>query len=219
MNPVSNKFLRIRYLVNPQISNGVKQGGFTLLELMLAITIFSVAAIISVSALFGVLIFQRKASALQRVQNNVNFAVKSMMADISVGDVFYCGSSVPSGPVANISPRSCWSGGGPLIVFRNVRDEKTVYRLDNDAIERCVDVSGSGNCDSGSGSNYLLLTAASVNIDSTISSFYVDGAERAADGDTKQPRIQLVIRATTDVGGEIEVMNIQSTVSQFSPDF
>lgn len=214
---------KFKYKLKENLATAIKMvlgsRGFTLLELMLAITLFSVTAVIAVSALFGVLIFQRKASALQRVQNNVNFAVRSMVADISVGDLYYCGTSVPSGPIANINPQSCWSGGGPLIVFRNVRDEKTVYRLDNDAIERCVDVSGSGNCDLGSGPNYLLLTAASVNIDSAVSSFYVDGAERAADGDTKQPRAQLVLRAITDVGGETEVINIQSTVSQFVPDF
>lgn len=193
--------------------------GFTLLELMLSITLFSAAVIIAVSALFGVLAFQRKASALQRVQNNVNFAVKSMMADISVGDLYYCGISVPSGPADDISPQSCWSGGGSLIAFRNVRDEKTVYWLRNEAIERCVDVFSSGACDSGSGPNYLRLTAASVNIDSAISFFYVDGAEGVAFGDTEQPRVRVGIRAATDVGGETEVMNIQSTVSQFIPDF
>lgn len=197
----------------------MKNKGFTLLELMLAITLFSAAMIIAVSALFSVLAFQRKASALQRVQNNVNFAVRSMMADISVGDLYYCGISVPLGPVDAIAPQSCWSGGGSLIAFRNVRDEKTVYWLRNEAIERCVDVSASGACDSGSGPNYLRLTAASVNIDSVISSFYVDGAEGTSLGDTKQPRVRVGIRATTDVGGETEVMNIQSTISQFLIDF
>lgn len=197
----------------------MKSHGFTLLELMLAITLFSVATIIAVSALFGVLAFQRKASALQRVQNNINFAVRSMMADISVGELYYCGVSVPLGTIEDINPQSCWSGGGPLIVFKNVRDEKTVYRLDGGVIKRCVDVSASGACDSGSGPNYLRLTMASINIDSAISSFYVDGAEGTASGDTKQPRAQVVIRATTEVGRETEVINIQNTVSQFIPDF
>ena len=193
--------------------------GFTLMELMLAITLFSAAMIISVSSLLGVIDFQRKASALQRVENNVNFAVKSMMVDISVGDLYRCGKSVPAGPADSITPQSCWSGGGPLIVFRNVRNEKTVYRVSGGAIERCVDAAVSGACDSGSGLSYLRLTAADVIIDSAISRIYVDGAEGTAAGDTKQPRTQLVIRASANVGGQIEIINIQSAVSQYTPDF
>ena len=49
--------------------------GFTLLELMLSITLFSAAMLIVVSSLLGVITFERKGSALQRVENNVNFAV------------------------------------------------------------------------------------------------------------------------------------------------
>lgn len=193
--------------------------GFTLLEMMLAITLFSVASVIAVSSLFGVINFQRKASALQRVENNVNFAIKTMMVDISVGDLYYCGSAIPSGPIESIAPQSCWSSGGQLIVFRNVRNEKTVYRLDNGSIRRCVDILASGVCDSGTGDSYLSLTSADVNIDSAASSFYVDGAEGTAAGDTKQPRAQIVIRASTVVGRETEEINIQTTVSQFIPDF
>lgn len=196
----------------------MQRNGFTLLELMLAITLFSVATIIAVSALFGVVAFQRKSSALQRVENNINFALKAMMVDIAVGDLYYCGTTVPSGPINNILPQSCWSTGDPLIVFRNVRDEKTVYRLDNGTIERCVDVLASGVCDAGSGAGYLKLTSADIDIDNAVSLFYVDGAEGIAT-DTKQPRVQVVISARTDVGRETEVINLQTTVSQFSPDF
>lgn len=200
----------------------MRKDGFTLLELMLAITIFSVAAIISVSALFGVLIFQRKASALQRVQNNVNFAVRSVMADISVGDRYHCGLPVPIGPPENIPPLSCWwPTGDSEIVFRNVRDEKTVYRINNGAIRRCVDdvIVPDGGCDNFPNVYELQLTSADVVIDGAVSAFYIDGAEGTDLGDTKQPRVQLILRASTDVGGETEVMNIQSTVSQFIPDF
>ena len=202
----------------------MRKNGFTLLELMLAITLFSVAAIIAVSALFGVIAFQRKSLALQRVQNNINFAVKAMTVDIAVGDLYHCATTVPSGPINDILPQSCWSGGGPLIVFRNVRDEKTVYRLDNGVIERCVDVSASGVCDTGSGPDYLQLTSSSVDIDNDCtggpcSLFYVDGAEGTAAGDTKQPRTQVVISARAAVGRETEVINLQTTVSQFRPDF
>ena len=105
-------------------------------------------------------------------------------------------------------------------MFRNVRDEKTVYRLDSGVIRRCVDDAGSGACDEPIiAANYLQLTSAQVNIDPTITSFYVDGAEGTASGDLEQPRVQLVLRASASVSGETETMNIQTTVSQLTPDF
>ena len=196
--------------------------GFTLLELMLSITLFSAAMLIAVSSLLGVISFQRKSSALQRVENNINFAVRSIMADIGVGDRYYCTNSVPLPAVSadNITPQSCWGliwpNGGSILVFKNVRGEKTVYRINNGSILRCVSTSGA--CDSGSGASYLRLTAAYVNVASPPSAFYVDGAGPVP-GDTKQPRVQIVVRASTDVGRQTETINIQSTVSQFSPDF
>ena len=197
-----------------------KSSGFTLMELMLAVTLFSVAIIISVSALLGIIGVQRRSSALQRVENNVNFAVKSMMVDISVGDLFYCGTNVPDGPLDSTTPQSCWSSGGRLLVFRNVRDEKTVYRLDNGMIRRCVDDAGSGACDEPIvNANYLQLTSSQVSIDPAIASFYVDGAEGTADSDLEQPLVQLVLRASASVSGETEMMNIQTTISQLTPDF
>ena len=82
----------------------MRQNGFTLLEIMIAMTLFSSATVIAVAALFGVIDFQRKSSALQRVENNLNFSVKTMTSDIAVGSVYYCGFSVPPGPIESIAP-------------------------------------------------------------------------------------------------------------------
>lgn len=78
--------------------------GFTLLEMIVAIFIFSIVVTIASGAMLSMINANRKAQALKTVMNNVNLALDSMSRDIRFGTNYtlVSGASISS----NFCPRS-----------------------------------------------------------------------------------------------------------------
>ena len=66
--------------------------GFTLVELMVATSIFVVIMLASMGSLFTLLNASKSARALRFAMDNVNFAMESMSRSIRMGTNYYCGS-------------------------------------------------------------------------------------------------------------------------------
>ncbi len=56
--------------------------GFSLIELMVAVTLFSIVVVISMGAIFTIVDSNKKAQSLKSVMNNLNFAFESMTRSI-----------------------------------------------------------------------------------------------------------------------------------------
>jgi prepilin-type N-terminal cleavage/methylation domain-containing protein len=67
------------------IRNTQKKKGFTLIELMVAVTIFSIVMVISMGAILTVVDGNKKNQTMQVAINNLNFAVESMTRSIKTG--------------------------------------------------------------------------------------------------------------------------------------
>ena len=83
-----------------KISN---QTGFTLVEMIISLAIFTVVALVAVGALTKIMDANRKAINLKTSINNLNFALESMTREMRVGSNYRCGESVNnmiSGPNA-----------------------------------------------------------------------------------------------------------------------
>ena len=59
--------------------------GFSLVEMMVAIAIFMVVAVVAVAALLKIVDADRKSQTLQDAVNNINFAMDSITREIRVG--------------------------------------------------------------------------------------------------------------------------------------
>ena len=100
--------------------------GFSLVEMMVAIAIFMVVAVVAVAALLKIVDADRKSKTLQDTVNNINFAMDSITREIRVGSDYngyttsYGGSGV-STPGTNFSDTctnaSCSNGTNVSIVF------------------------------------------------------------------------------------------------------
>lgn len=66
--------------------------GFTLIEIMVATTIFSIVMVASMGALLSIVGVNRTSQSLQSVMNNLNFALESMSREIRVGSKYDCSS-------------------------------------------------------------------------------------------------------------------------------
>lgn len=64
-----------------------RKRGFTLIELMVAVSIFTMVVTISMTAIFTVVDANKKAQSLKSVMNNLNFALETMTRTIKTGQI------------------------------------------------------------------------------------------------------------------------------------
>lgn len=189
--------------------------GFTLIEMMVAVSIFSIVMLVAVGALLTIVDANRKAQAIKSVTNNLNFALESMSRTIRTGTSYYCGDSSDLPPISGIS--NCPSGG-ELIAFeksggiKSDPNDQVVYRLNavdfngtpHGQIERSTDA----------GFNFVPITDSQVDI--TKLEFHVVGSSSS---DEFQPRVFIVIKGVTGLARSRTEFNLQTTVTQRLLDF
>ena len=184
---------------------------FTLIEIMVAVSIFTVVMMVGVGALLTMVQVNKRAQGINSVMNNLNAAIEQMSRSIRVGSTYYCGdSSVAPSPLTLSQTRDCAASGGLLLAFEptngdptNINDQ-TVYRLNGTQLERSL----------GSGANgtWVSLTAPEVIISSF--KFYVTGSTPLLGGDTAQPRVLMIVKGTATVQGGPTEFTVQSSVTQ-----
>lgn len=121
--------------------NQKRNKGFTLIELMVATSIFIIIMLTSMSSLFVLLDSGKNSRALRFAMDNVNFAMESMTRSIRMGTNYYCvptGQSMPTG--MNLT-RDCLSGG-TFIAFvpQGSTTSRVGYRwnTENKTLDRCT---------------------------------------------------------------------------------
>ena len=71
------------------------QKGFTLIEMLVAVGLFSVVMLVAVSAILSIIGNNKKAQGINNVVNNLNFAIESMVRDMKTGYLYKCSGSFP----------------------------------------------------------------------------------------------------------------------------
>ncbi len=179
-------------------------GGFSLIEIMVSVSLFAVVMTISVGSLLSLIDANRKAQALNSVMNNLNFALENMSRNIRVGNTYHCSilSSVP----ANLDTTKDCVNGGILFAFEGAKGDtassmdQIVFRFVDNRIEKSID----------GGTTFIAITASEVTIDDM--KFYVVGTTR---GDSFQPRVVMTIQGTAGISSKSETsFSLQTTVTQ-----
>jgi prepilin-type N-terminal cleavage/methylation domain-containing protein len=98
-----------------------KRAGFTLVEMIVSLALFSVVAVIAIGALLKVIDANDKAQSIQSSVTNINFAMESMSRDLRTGTDYLCGIGVymPSS-LSTVSPCKI-SSGNSYIAFNSSR--------------------------------------------------------------------------------------------------
>src|SRR3989338_687085 len=96
--------------------------GFTLIELMTALSIFIIVMTISMGSIIGIFDANRKSRSLKTVLNNLNLAVESMSREMRFGKNYHCGSGTVT------DPQDC-PAGDTLISFLSSNNIQTTYRF------------------------------------------------------------------------------------------
>lgn len=175
------------------------QAGFSLIELLVAVALFTVVMTVAVGTLLTIIDANRKAQALASVINNLNFSMDSMSRTIRTGESYYCANDVSTMPEGT---SDCASGASGITLI-NDRGDRVGYRFTSGTIERRIITSTD---DSG----WLSLTAPELVIDDM--RFYATGTTLA---DAFQPMVTISVRGTVAAGSEVEsTFNIQTTATQ-----
>jgi len=173
----------------------MKKNGFTLIELMTAMSIFIVVMTVSVGSLINVFDANRKSRSLKTVINNLNLSVESMSREIRFGKNYHCGST---GTLTQ--PQDCPSGDN-FISFLSSDDVQITYQLNGQAIEKQVD-----------GEGYVAITAPEIVIDSL--NFYALGTGTTGANSTLQPKVLMKIQSHAGTGKSRSDFTLQTMVSQ-----
>ncbi|MFH1170172.1 MAG: type II secretion system protein [Candidatus Vogelbacteria bacterium] len=169
--------------------------GFTLIEIMVSVTIFTVVAMITTGALITISDVNRKAQAIKIAMDNVSFAMDSMVTNLREGINYGCGDTGAGGTPCTVNQP---------IVFESTRigsGDFIGYRLKAGSIQ-----SASNNVSIPIDGQYTDITSSEVNI--TKLSFYIPSLQPQ-----ETPRVTLVVEGQVP-GKTITNFYLQTTVKK-----
>lgn len=180
--------------------------GFTLVELLVVLGLFSGIATVSLGALFNAQSVNAKLQESQAILDNINLSTMTVTRDIHFGSEFYCTNDLPL-TMATVPTvrKNCvragggLSGGGTVLIFRPVdtatSSDRVAYYIKKGVLYK-------EDYPFQAASTTLQMTSNEVTIKSL--TFYVDGAQ-TSDGssdeanafDYKQPLISFLLSGDT----------------------
>ncbi len=170
-----------------------KQKGFTLIELMTALSIFIVVLTLSMGSILSVFDANRKSRSLKTVMDNLNFSLESMSREMRFGKNYHCDDA---GTLT--TPQNC-PGGDNFVTFLSSDNQQISYKQTGTTIEKSV-----------ANGTFIPVTAPEITI--TDMKFYTLGA---VVGDSQQPRIFIKITGFAgDKVGTRSSFSVQTLVSQ-----
>jgi prepilin-type N-terminal cleavage/methylation domain-containing protein len=167
--------------------------GYTLIELIVSIAIFSVVMLLATSAYLALISYTHQARATSTLMTNLSYAVDQMSREIRTGTNYACGSG-----------GDCV--GGTSFSFTNDQGHAVTYILADGALARCVDQS---SC---SAANASPLTDAAVTISNL--QFYAKGTGTYGAGDKQQPYVVMAVKGSVSAGDRTISFSIETSATQ-----
>jgi len=185
-----------------------KRGGYTIIETMIAISLFLVVAVSGMGAVLNANLLHLKSQDIRSIMDNFSFIMEDISRTLRNGYDYQCfaaGQSLAPGTLG--APRSCASGwalaletgeGNP-----NTFTDQWVYYISTEGkIMRSTD----------GASSFIQLSPNEVVV-ASVSGFSVLGAESPS-LNTQQPFVTIRLSGTITTRGVITPFTLQTSVSQ-----
>lgn len=182
-----------------------KNGGYTIIETMIAISLFIVIIMMGMGALLNANLLHEKSQNMNSIIDNLNFILEDISTNLRTGSNYRCLKNTD--PLSDVAIRlssngqNCWG-----IAFEHQRDAQT-GDPDNPNDQWIYFISSDGKIWKSSQGpytnfpvNFVQLTPDEIEIDPATSFFYVSGAEPPPN--TQQPFV------TIKLSGEITFKNV-----------
>jgi prepilin-type N-terminal cleavage/methylation domain-containing protein len=174
-----------------------KKTGFTLIEMMVAVSIFIVVAFVVTSTFMVAMDAYRKAQQIRLTIDNVNYAMDTMVLEIREGNRYTYGDSSPCGGKTNCS-----------FSFYNYLGKSVFYSVSAPDSAGNVSI-----CRAEGGGACLALTDTKVNISYLNFNIFPTDTTGA-----RPPMLQINVYGLVKVGKSQSDLNVQTTVTQRNPD-
>ena len=194
-------------LINKNKKNKLTDG-YTLIETMIAISIFLIVITMGVGSLVNVHLINKKSQNMRSILDSLSFSMEEMSRNIRTGYNYHCliaGEDISAIEV----PKSCvGSPGGYGIAFEAgdvasvTTDDQWIYYVNNGKLFRTTN---------GNVNDVVQMTPNEVVIDETGYNFSVIGAEST---DTQQPLVVIRLAGSITQGGNVSKFSLQTAVSQ-----
>jgi Tfp pilus assembly protein PilW len=170
----------------------MKEGGYTLVELIVAVGLFALVMLLTSGAYLMMISLNRHAQGIATGIDNLSFALETMTRDIRTG--------------------SGYSSDGTTFSFTNANGSSVSYVRSTSSLY--CGASGNGCLVRTSGGSSVAITDPSVDITSL--SFYTAGLPK---GDIQQPRVTIVIKGTVVyAAGRSEEFSIETGATMRGSD-
>lgn len=199
-------------------SNAKTAKGFTLVEMIVAIGLFTIALFITSSAFLSVLNADRKSRATRTAMDNLNLSLEDMARRVKTGSIYNCGGGAGT---MDCSP------GGSILAITDQNGERIIYKRGTGS-SAVTAGSGASGCGTGfntsqgcivrdKASTALRVTGSDVDI--TDLQFLVSGSTiwDPVGRNTVQPYASIMVEGVT-TGKVTTGFNIQTTVAQRAYD-
>jgi prepilin-type N-terminal cleavage/methylation domain-containing protein len=206
------------------------QSGFTLIEMIVSLSIFAIVITVSVGALLVLVGTNQRLQGEQSAMTNLSFALDSMTREIRTGSSYYCVSSAsaaslssPFNPASNLdtvfgqSVSDCASGNNGNARYHGIAfneggdslsgaSSRILYFYDEqeDVVYRRV----------GSGPAQSIVSPEVHLVDFEIFVTGSEGLQTSGAAATRQPTVTLYIRASENADGSGKQFELQTTVTQ-----
>lgn len=167
---------------------------FTLIEMMVAVSIFAIVMLVGVGALLSLVAVNNRAQAINSTMNNLNAALETMARNLRTGTTYHCGT-VQQEPLTTLD---CWTGAS-VLAFIDSSGNEVRYQLSGGSLQRSTD----------KGLSWLQITSPDITIDRF--NFYVNGSSNV---DFIQPRILIYVHGYAKVPQGTTTFTVQTGVTQ-----
>ncbi|MCK5021638.1 MAG: type II secretion system protein [Candidatus Pacebacteria bacterium] len=180
--------------------------GFTLIEMIVAIALFSTVMVVGMGSLLNVLAASKKSQDIQTAVNNLSLAMETMSREIRTGSNYHCSSEGVYKQYKN-----CVEGDS-LIAFEafdgnsSVDEDQIVFDLKDGQIRKSED----------EGAHFLSMTSDELTVEGL--TFVVVGAGTIGVNKPKQPKVLITTHGYVGDENAKEsekvFFNLQTTISQ-----
>ncbi len=188
-----------------------KQSGYTIIETMIAVSLFLIIVVAGIGALLNANLLHQKSRDMRDIMDNLSFVMEDMSRNIRMGYSYHC---IDDGDIVKNNVHSCPTGKG--ISFKSsIDNSQWVYYVG-------VNNNGLGIFRKVNGGVAVQLTPDEVSIVGDdpssglpVSSFSVLGAEPPRpNGDKQQPFVIIKLVGKITTKGVVTPFSLQTSVSQ-----
>jgi len=201
---LKNRESNTRKFSKDTLSN--KVSGFTLVELMVSISIFMLIMTMAMGSLLVTLDAKKKSEALSFTMDNLNFALESMTRNLRMGTDYKCvGTDCPS---VSFTPSAKIAGSTDKVTYSIISrgGSPVTYTL-----QRCITKNANTDCTD--------IIASNININNSSSRFYVKGAGIEPTNPQIQASVYIKLSGSVKVKNDSIPFAIQTMVSQRKLEF